>query len=268
MNRTVVVGVDGSARSRVAMDWAAQEARRRGLPLRPAHIVATDGPPDTGRVVPQLMARYDVPVEGTLCSGGIVPRLLDLGANAELVVVGMRGAGGHAGLRVGSVALGVASRSPVPVALVPFLPSSGELRRRADKVTVGLDAREPAEAALDFALDAACRRTARLHALHIWSYPPSPLASLPFAVPEKDRATWEDQEVQLLSDVLRPWREKYPDARVLPDVFLSRIASDALVRASASAAVIVVGRRHEGRLGRTVLSLLQHSRCPVVVVPS
>ncbi|MFF7129282.1 hypothetical protein [Streptomyces sp. NPDC008240] len=44
----------------------------------------------------------------------------------------------------------------------------------------------------------------RLHALHAWELP-SCAAGLPFGVPEDDRATWEDHEVQLLADALRPW---------------------------------------------------------------
>jgi nucleotide-binding universal stress UspA family protein len=35
----VVVGIDGSDPSRVALRWAAEEAVRRGLPLRIVHAV-------------------------------------------------------------------------------------------------------------------------------------------------------------------------------------------------------------------------------------
>ncbi|WP_018528770.1 MULTISPECIES: universal stress protein [unclassified Streptomyces] len=220
------------------------------------------------RVQAQLMACPDAPADGAVPVGDVVPKLLSLGEHAGLVVIGVRGAGGYAGLRLGSVAHGVATRCTVPVVLVPLRPELHDLRHRPDKVTVGIDARDPADAALDFALHTAGLRGARLHVLHAWSLPPFAMASLPFAVPEKDRASWEDQEVQTLADVLRPWREKYPEVRMLPDVFLGPAASDALLRNSENAEVLVVGRRRRGRLGRTVRALIEHSRCPVIVVPS
>ncbi|WSS88977.1 universal stress protein [Streptomyces sp. NBC_01176] len=84
-------------------------------------------------------------------------------------------------------------------------------------------------------------------------------------MPEEDRGAWEDQEVRLLSDALRPWREKYPRVDVYEDVRL-QIPSAALVRASASAELLVVGR--PGRtLGPTLRAVLEHTACPVAVVP-
>lgn len=38
MAQLIVVGVDGSADSRTAADWAATEAELRGLPLRVVHV--------------------------------------------------------------------------------------------------------------------------------------------------------------------------------------------------------------------------------------
>lgn len=88
---------------------------------------------------------------------------------------------------------------------------------------------------------------------------------MPYAMPEEDRGAWEDQEVQLLSDALRPWREKYPRADVYEDVRLQSPPA-ALVHASASAGLLVVGRA--GRtLGPTLDAVLEHTECPVAVVP-
>lgn len=38
MPRTVTVGLDGSPESRVAADWAAREAKLRGLPLKLVNV--------------------------------------------------------------------------------------------------------------------------------------------------------------------------------------------------------------------------------------
>jgi len=92
-------------------------------------------------------------------------------------------------------------------------------------------------------------------------------AELPFGVQEADRAAWEDQEVQLLADALRSWREKYPEVHVLEDVRLFTPA-DALVERSMGAGLVVVGRRSESEPGTTARAVLRDARCPVAVVPS
>lgn len=59
--------------------------------------------------------------------------------------------------------------------------------------------------------------------------------------------------------------EKYPQVHVYEDVRLQS-PSAALVQASASAELLVVGRA--GRtLGTTVRDVLEHTECPVAVVP-
>ncbi|MCX4418764.1 universal stress protein [Streptomyces mirabilis] len=242
MTEPIVVGVDASAPSRAAAEWAAEDARLRGLPLRVVHI------------------------EGAEPVGGIAAALLSLGSRASCIVLGLRGEDGVPVPAVGSVAHEVAARSNPPVVLVP---GGGHGRRggewRAGQVVLGVDAREPASAVVDFAFDAARRRGARLHAVHAWRLPSRAERWMPYALPEEDRGAWEDQEVQLLSDALRPWREKYPQVDVYEDVRLLS-PSAALLQASASAELLVVGRA--GRtLGPTVRDVLEHTEYPVAVVP-
>ncbi|MFC7267190.1 universal stress protein [Streptomyces lutosisoli] len=134
-----------------------------------------------------------------------------------------------------------------------------------EPIVVGVDARDPVSAVVDFAFDVAQRRGARLHAVHAWRLPSAAEQWMPYAVPEEDRGAWEDQEVQLLSDALRPWREKYPQVDVYEDVRLQS-PSAALVHASASAGLLVVGRAGRS-LGSTLRAVLEHAECPVTVVP-
>jgi nucleotide-binding universal stress UspA family protein len=150
-----------------------------------------------------------------------------------------------------------------PVVFVPATPFS---ERPGAEVVLAVNAREPAEAAVDFAFDAARVRGVRLRAVHAWRFP-SCAAELPFVVPEEDRGAWEDHEVQLLADVLRPWREKYPQVPVLEDVRLLPPAQ-ALLQRSASAGLVVVGRRPGGAPGAVTRVLLRESLCPVAVVPA
>ncbi|MFF4788524.1 universal stress protein [Streptomyces sp. NPDC001276] len=127
-----------------------------------------------------------------------------------------------------------------------------------------MNARHPVEQAADFAFDAARPWDVRLHAVHSWELP-SCAAELPFAVPEEDRATWEDQEVQLLADTLRAWRVKYPRVPVLEDVlFLS--PTEALAHHAEGAALMVVGRG-TGMGPDALQALLREAGCPVAIVP-
>ncbi|MFK4105303.1 universal stress protein [Streptomyces sp. NPDC019531] len=171
----------------------------------------------------------------------------DVPADAEIVVLGRNTAEGR-------VAAAASSRT---VVLVPEAPP-----RLHGEVALGLDARDPAGPAVAFAFEAALVRGARLRAVHAWALPEE-AGDWPFAVPEEERAGWEDQEVQLLSDALRPWRTKYPDVDVLEDVLLFPPA-EALSHVSAHAELLVLGRRSGG----TARSVLAAARCPVAVVPS
>ncbi|MFH8491253.1 universal stress protein [Streptomyces longisporoflavus] len=277
MRRSVIVGVDRSARSRTAASWATREALRRGLPLKVVHVSALSPDelaklwpyrpvPLPGTVVEELAGRHPgLDIEGVRLTGPATRSLLDLPASADLLILGTRGADGFAGLALGSTALGVAEACRCPVVLVPSRLAHQRTDSRPEVVTLGINAREPVEAAVDFAFDAAMRANLRLRALHAWALPTPAAAWMPFPVPEEDRARWETHEEQLLADALRPWKEKYPRVRVLQEVVLHS-PSDALVRASARAELIVVGRR-QAKLGPTASALVHHTQRPVTVVP-
>jgi nucleotide-binding universal stress UspA family protein len=135
----VVVGVDGSAPSEVALRWAADEARRRGTGL---HVVSCWDFPALpwGPYQPPLSAEglegdarelaekaienvlggppadLDVSVEVILGPASL--RLLDFGGIAEMIVVGSRGRGGFTGLLLGSVSQHLAEHARCPVVIV------------------------------------------------------------------------------------------------------------------------------------------------------
>ncbi|MFS8204730.1 universal stress protein [Streptomyces sp. CWNU-52B] len=284
--RVIVVEVDRSARSRVAADWAAREARWRGLPLRVVHVAAPDAldapRPKPGRpasVTPQVAAELaaelthrhpDVRIvtDTARLTGAAVPEPYPLCQDAEIVVLGLPGEDELSGPGpVSTTVRHVAGTATCPVVLVPDGPVRAGPAHRPAQVTVGVDARRPAGDAIDFAFGTARLRRARLRVLHAWALPPS-AAELPFSVPEEDRAAWEDHEVQLLSDAVRPWREKYPDVRVLEDVVLFSPA-EALIRNPGDAELVVIGRRHPYGNGLPAVAddLLRHTGCPVAVVP-
>ncbi|MGW2745537.1 universal stress protein [Streptomyces sp. NPDC001450] len=231
MSRVIIACADGPGRSRVAVEWATHEASLRGLPLE----VRFGSPPN------------------------------DLSTAAMLVLGLPATEDDTTGPATSPPALALTAGSACPVVLVPdALVHVAALAGRPSQVTLGMDARHPAEQAVDFAFGSAQVRGSRLHAVHAWELP-SCAAELPFGVPEEDRATWEDHEVQLLADALRPWRVKYPRVPVLEDVVLLNPVN-ALIHHAEGAALLVVGRGRGGDPG-FVQALLREARCPVAVVP-
>lgn len=137
----ILVGYDGSAGARVAVDWALRVAERTGWTLhvlrswtfstapRPASMTGGYVPPASefgDAVLEQLRAdsqQWTVPegvkVELHAAQGQSSAQLLKHAEQVDLLVVGARGAGGFRGLRFGSTADQVVRNSPVPVVVVP-----------------------------------------------------------------------------------------------------------------------------------------------------
>ncbi|MFD3992996.1 universal stress protein [Streptomyces sp. NPDC058583] len=129
----LVVGVDGSEFSRVALAWAFEEADLRRCALR---AMAVWQPPalslhsgDTlfhaeRRLLSETTAGWveqypDVRLTHEVSIGSPVETLADAAEHALAVVIGRRGRGGYTGMRVGSVVHGLLHRAHCPVITVP-----------------------------------------------------------------------------------------------------------------------------------------------------
>ena len=139
----IVVGVDGSPNSEHALDWAMQEAATRHAPLTVVAVHAVPksywghipvvGESDTPaleqlrrgveEMTQQAASRFGgaspPSVNIRAVSGFPVEELLATSQDADLLVVGSRGAGGFARLLVGSVSSQVVQHATCPVVLVP-----------------------------------------------------------------------------------------------------------------------------------------------------
>ncbi|MEU1844794.1 universal stress protein [Micromonospora sediminicola] len=135
----VVVGVDGSAHSGVAVGFAYEEAARRGAPLVVVHAWLYPTPIGPGDVVPlvydpealaeesrRILAeavagwseRYpDVEVRQRSVRGAPARVLVEQSASAQLVVVGAHGRGALAGLLLGSVSHAVLHHAHAPLVI-------------------------------------------------------------------------------------------------------------------------------------------------------
>jgi nucleotide-binding universal stress UspA family protein len=132
----VVVGVDGSGASRAAVRFAFEEAALRGVPLF-AVCALMDAPgclggasqleEDFDRVMTaQEKERPDVTVLRQVAPGSPRGALLTAAAEAQLLVLGARGRGPLASMRLGSTAYVGLLHAPCPVAVVH--PTGGDQR--------------------------------------------------------------------------------------------------------------------------------------------
>jgi nucleotide-binding universal stress UspA family protein len=136
--KTVVVGVDGSPGSRVALTWAAAEAADHGAELvvvnvwehtllPPAGSLSEKYVPDPSQrtaddlvqvIKEELGDEPTVLVQPRVKQGTPAKVLIEESAGADLLVVGTRGHGGFAGLVLGSVSQHVAAYAKCPVTVV------------------------------------------------------------------------------------------------------------------------------------------------------
>ncbi|MFB4298500.1 universal stress protein [Actinomadura sp. NTSP31] len=146
-------------------------------------------------------------------------------------MIGHRGRGGFAELLLGSTALHLAGRLPVPLIVV-----RGADTDPAGEVVVGLDLVEDPAPQLDHAFAAAETRGERLRALHAW--PPAPLALEAGA----DLQIAANSFRSHLAAALVPWRKRHPDVEIVEGVVVGHPVHS-LVLASGHADLIVVGSR-------------------------
>ncbi|MGN5733222.1 universal stress protein [Arthrobacter psychrochitiniphilus] len=131
----IVVGVDGSPESILALKWADTLAPTLGASITAViawHLDSMYGPFVSSDWDPEYTAQQvietalvqtfgDTPPEGLtskIIRGQPAKVLLDLAESAQLLVVGSRGHGGFAGLLMGSVSSACAEHATCPVLVV------------------------------------------------------------------------------------------------------------------------------------------------------
>jgi len=133
----IVVGIDGSDGSYLALDWALREAELRGASVRLVHgwafVASTMDPTGAalaecerageeilGEAVARVKASHPkISVTSELRSTSPSEALIEASHDADLVVVGTRGRGGFVGLLLGSVSHQVVHHAVCAVAVIP-----------------------------------------------------------------------------------------------------------------------------------------------------
>ncbi|MFF0777396.1 universal stress protein [Streptomyces sp. NPDC003720] len=286
MERPITAGVDGTEESLAALDWAAREAVRRGLPLRVVHAwqyaeeLATadrdtqhgwvsEGVREAVRTVSGRHPGLEVDVE--VLEGGVAEALTGAADRSGLLVLGSRGHGRVMGFLLGSVGRQVIAEAARPVVLVRAGDRAAAEAAGRDVVVGQHGGPEDSAEALRFAFETAAVRGATVRAVRAWTLPPV-FAYSPGSLKLLDEAGGlEPYEKQALADALRPWRERFPQVPVAEHVEMGS-AGQVLLSVAGRAQLMVVGRRAHrtavgARIGSVAQGVLHHAECPVAVVP-
>ena len=256
----VVVGVDGGECALAAVRWAAEEAARRGAPLRIVHAAPYLGRRlEPGVVSPALRrarritgaayTRARHAAAGVQAATEVVPGqpgrvLLDAAAGAQLVVLGIATTGAADELVLAPVAQRVAARSRTPVVVVPR-PHGPVPAERPVTAVLGLGDPDDDEPVVRWAADQARRTGTSLTVLQ-----PRPRRAGD-AAPVDWAARHADLEVSVRDVPGTDPRE--------------------LLRAVCPAPVVVLGAGHGSLLHRLLDGphrfLLRHCTSPLALIP-
>lgn len=275
----ITVAVDRSRYADDALAWSTDEAERLHVALRIVHawVPMTTGTHDARlttaqHILEKAQARaYELAPDldvTTLAPADLTgSALVTESKHTRLLILGSRGRGGFRGLLLGSTGLAAAATAECPVVVVRRRTSQDE-RQRSPDVVAGVDAREPADALLDFAFEeAATRPGARLQLVYAQSMDVSAWTGGRTPAPDEVAADLD----QVLAAATAAWSAKYPQVEVVRQPVHAPPAG-VLVDASARAALTVVGRKLSGsllglRLGPVAHAVLVHAHGPVAVVP-
>lgn len=284
---SVVVGVDGSPTSRLALRWAADKTRRTHEPLHVIHALEKEVVLSPGRQLgtPERPADEDlvlvtavellsavapeVPVVPHSVEGFALSSLVAASRVAGTLVVGSRGRGAIPAVLLGSVSQQLVLHARCPVVIVRH----GQVQPLPDgaPVVVGVDGSAGSEPAVGYAFAHAAETGSPLLAVHSWWW--EPLEGVSAQGPwTGDWTQISGQEEALLSESLAGWREKYPEVNVDQRSVRSDPVVELLEHAR-NARLLVVGSRGRGGfkglvLGSVSQRVLKRATCPVAVVHS
>lgn len=283
----ILVGVDGSAADDIAIDWAAQEAAMRALPLRIVHVV---NPPALPQMISDDIAELAVARSGAMGSelveratgkaraaapgievhhevrpGQVVEELVKVAMYARILVLGSGQRFDPSRIGLGSVATHVTTHAPCPV-IVARTPAEGEPTTgpSAGRVVVGVDGSAATTSAVAFAFDEASWRRCGLTAVHAYSQLPDA-----WMIDAPDGVEYERAAARILAESLAGWTQRYPDVDVVSRL-VARHPVSALVEECAGAALLVVGSHGHGwfagmLLGSVSQAVLRHASVSVAV---
>ncbi|HEY8472593.1 MAG TPA: universal stress protein [Natronosporangium sp.] len=266
MAQPIVVGLDGTAGSLAALDFAAGEAHRRRLPLRLLAVTPDSNPqPVLGETLRRICAEWPgLAVTARTVAGDPAELLLAAARTAALLVIGRRAVPTPPGPR--SVSAQVAAHAHCPTIVVPK--DAPDLTDAP--VLLGLGMTPEDDAATGFAFEEAALRRVPLLAVHVWAGIPAAAvgAVSPFAYDVHRAQSAADR---MVADKLTGWVEKYPEVTVDRMPLYDANPGRTLLDASTLAGLVVIGAHQHPRLSSQLLgpiarTLIQHATRPVAIV--
>jgi nucleotide-binding universal stress UspA family protein len=288
----IIVGVDGSEQSQAALGWALGQAELVGADLVLAHTWNPDSyaTPAMAGVVPDMIqagalndeaeelaqawlddlvaatvARTTASVSGVLASGSPAGHILDLSAEATMVVVGNRGRGGLRSAVLGSTSQQIAHHAQCPVVVVRDSAAAA-----ANQVVVGVDGSPASLVALREAFAQAKLRGASLLMVHAWSTSFAGTLGISGQYFDRVRASEVDEGWALLNQSLAELQATDQSVEIIERLEQGSPAA-AIIEASKEAVLTVVGSRGRGGFAGLVLgsvsgSVLAHADSAVMVI--
>jgi nucleotide-binding universal stress UspA family protein len=133
----IVVGVDGSAHGNAALNWAVAESQVHHGEIFAVFawqipLIGIPGAFDRDRMeefyrdfieetVASVVPAPPIPITTLLAEGDVSASLIEAARDADMLVLGSRGRGGFAGLKLGSVSQECAQYATCPVVIVKRL---------------------------------------------------------------------------------------------------------------------------------------------------
>jgi nucleotide-binding universal stress UspA family protein len=275
-SKSIVVGYDGSAQAAQAVRWAVEQAVLRNCPLHLVHCtlwpllthrlgpvpgIADSGLERSAEIILEeglAHVKREAPgaeVRTSLLEGQPTVHLPAISAGQEMLVVGSRGLGGFLGLLVESVSLEMAATAPCPVAVIRSVGHPG------GPVVIAIG-NSGSGAALEDACNVAAVTGADLLIVHVQHAPPAHSAHRTAVHPTPGA---ED----LLDTAVSTARNVAPGIRIERNLLADSSIPRAILEASRSARLTVVGTKGQGLLrgtiGSTAHAVLHHAEGPVLV---
>jgi nucleotide-binding universal stress UspA family protein len=286
----VVVGVDGTAATPLAVEWAANYCGTNAFRLRlvaayredlfEAELRAAGAPDDTTDSYPLHAAQRHLdeaatyarsldptlPLETVAVPGLAASVLLAEAQHSAMVVVGSRRLGRMHRVFSASTGAATAEKAGCPVVVVR---EGASHTLQGTRVVVGIDG-PASRSAAEFAFSEARRTGCGVTAVHAWQLNTADLTAL--VSPDTERKNLAMKARGILAEVLGPLSAAYPEVDVRRFV-VEGTPAEQLEKLSVNARLLVVGSRKLRPLSALVLGsvsrrVISSAHCPVAVMAS
>ncbi|WP_285185910.1 universal stress protein [Rhodococcus sp. MEB041] len=271
---SIVCGVDGSAAVFDAVRWAVQEALRRDASLTMVHVVTPpvhrdrvfDAPDIGGDHARELLrearataidtGRHPRAIGVLVAHGRPDEHLIAASRSARMLILGNNGESATTIVAVGSTLLSVVESARCPVAVVRRYDPA-----RRGAVVIGLDrsGNTTPDRVVAEGFRAAAMRGTELMGLRADTMAGN-------LVHAAGRADGVSATTSMFDRALDSFRATYPGVRT-SSVHAEGGAAVELIALSRSAELLVLGHARGRPCGTTLISVLRHAHCPVLVVP-